>query len=275
MDSDGRVEPVRLHATDDLRAVGTVEVALILTKSAKTADAAQGAAQVLAPEGLAITLQNGLGNLEIIAHHVGAERATLGVTTQGASTRGEPGALYHGGAGLTYLATRPEIEEQVHTVAALFQQAGLPTEVVDDVTALMWGKLAVNAAINPLSALLRVPNGALTGSEWTRRLMRKAAQEVAAVAAAQGIALPFDDPAAQAEKVAGMTAYNRSSMLQDVLRGTETEIEVICGAVTRLGEALGVETPVNRTLYHLVKALETLYSVRIEKMEQDYPQWRL
>ena len=134
--------------------------------------------------------------------------------------------------------------------------------VAEDVDALLWGKLAVNAAINPLTALLRVPNGALLESPWAREVMRRAAGEVAAVAAARGIRLPFDDAGAQAEQVARQTALNRSSMLQDVLRGAESEIEAINGAVMRAAESAGVDVPANRLLYALVKALDETVSAR-------------
>jgi 2-dehydropantoate 2-reductase len=261
--ADGSVEDIRLRATNDPRAVGTADVALILTKAPKTDAAGRDAAAILAPDGLAITLQNGIGNLEALARQVGVARASLGVTTQGAAMEG-PGRLRFGGPGLTTLATRPEIAARVRALGDVLERAGMPTSIADDVTGLVWGKLAVNAGINPLTALLRVPNGALLDSAWALGILRAAANEVAAVAAAQRIELPFDDAAARAEEVARLTARNRSSMLQDVLRGTETEIEAICGAVARAGDAAGVPTPANRLLHELVKALEASYPARVE-----------
>jgi 2-dehydropantoate 2-reductase len=260
--NDGREAMVRLHVTDDIRTVGPVDVALIVTKAPKTASAAEGAALVLKPEGVAVTLQNGIGHLDILAGYVGRARAALGVTTLGAAMDG-PGRLRYGGPGRTVLATRPEIDAPIRALADLLHCAGLAVEVAEDVSTLAWGKLAVNAAINPLTALLRVPNGALLDSAWARMIMRQAAQEVAAVAAAQGITLPFDDAAAWAEEVARQTAHNRSSMLQDTQRGALTEIEVICGAVIRAADSLGLDTPTNRMLYHLIKALEESYPARI------------
>ena len=263
---DGHEDKVRLRALSDPRQVGQVDLALIVTKAGKTAAAAQATAEILAPNGLAITLQNGLGNEAVLADVLGADRVTVGVTTQGASTGGEPGVVIDGGAGLTVLATHPSIEARVRAVAALFEQGGLGVDVAIDVRALVWGKLAVNAAINPLTALLRVPNGALAESAWARTLMEQVADEVAAVAAAQGITLPMDT-AAQVCDVARRTAANRSSMLQDVLRGVETEIDAISGAIVRAGDALHVPVPVNRLLYTLVKALETAYPIQIRETE--------
>ncbi|MBN1310009.1 MAG: 2-dehydropantoate 2-reductase [Anaerolineae bacterium] len=260
--SQGQEHQVDLKVKNYTQAVDefssqTVDVALILVKSSQTAQAAEGAAQILQPGGLAITLQNGLGNLEVIAGRVGVERAALGTTTVGAAIDG-PGVLREGGMGVTHLATRPDIAMQIQAVAMMFEQGGLHTEIIEDLDPLIWGKLAINAAINPLTALLRVPNGMLLESGYARGLMGDAAREVAAVAAAKDIALPFPDPAARAEEVARLTALNRSSMLQDVLRGAPTEIDAICGAVIGEGRQLGVPAPVNAVLHRLIKALEAI-----------------
>ncbi|MCD4684867.1 MAG: 2-dehydropantoate 2-reductase [Anaerolineae bacterium] len=254
---DDREHDVRLRAVDDVDDVGPVDVALILTKTPKTETAADQVARILAANGIAITLQNGLGNQAILARTLGAERVTLGVTTLGAALDG-PGVLRAGGDGATYFATRPEIAPAVSDIAGVFEDAGLHTVLVDEVASLVWGKLAVNAAINPLTALLRVPNGALLASPRALHVLHLAANEVAAVAAAQEIVLPFDNAAQQAAHIAHLTARNRSSMLQDVTRGVRTEIDAINGAVVRTGEALAVSTPVNRLLYELVKALEDM-----------------
>ncbi len=112
----------------------------------------------------------------------------------------------------------------------------------------------MNAGINALSAILNVPNGELLARTEARTLMEQAANEVAAVAHAKGIALPFADAAAEARRVAAATAANLSSMLQDVLRGAPTEIDAINGAVVREGARLGVPTPANETLLRLVAA---------------------
>jgi 2-dehydropantoate 2-reductase len=135
------------------------------------------------------------------------------------------------------------------------REAGFNVETVADPDSLLWGKLVINAAINPLTALLRVPNGELLERGTARALMQAAACEAAAVAAAQGIRLPYPDPLAVAESVAQRTATNRSSMFQDIQRGAPTEIDAICGAVVQAGEEVGVPTPVNLTLWQLVKAL--------------------
>jgi 2-dehydropantoate 2-reductase len=253
---DGRQAHHTLRITNDLAEVPPADLALILVKSYQTTRAAQQAAHVLKLNGLAVTLQNGLGNLEILAEAVGPQRAGLGITAQGA-TMLAPGHLYHAGQGPTHLAQIPRREEQLVEVAALFNAAGLETTVVDNADSLVWGKLAINAGINPLTALLELPNGALAEDESLYQVMAAAASEVAQVAAAQGIRLPYLDAARRAAEVSKATAGNRSSMLQDVSRAAPTEIDAISGAVVRFGRRLGIPTPVNEFLLRLVKAKET------------------
>lgn len=251
----GEEKQIPLRATDDAALIGEVDLALILVKAAGTAKAARDAAKILAPDGLAMTLQNGIGNVEVLADAIGHERTAVGVTAQGAAVLA-PGVIRYAGPGPTHIATRPEIAMRVEGAAAMLTQAGFEVHVTDNLDSLVWGKLVINAGINALTAILRVPNGALLESEWARGLMNEAALEAATVAATSAIALPYDDPVDQVGAVARMTAPNRSSMLQDVLRGAPTEIETINGAVMRAGDRIGVPTPVNRALYYLVKAIE-------------------
>jgi 2-dehydropantoate 2-reductase len=149
------------------------------------------------------------------------------------------------------IGSHPRVEPLVN----LLRQVGFNVEVLADVDTLIWGKLVINAAINPMTALLRVPNGELLVRESARQLSADLAREVAALAKAQDIQLAFDNPVGAAEKVMEKTATNNSSMFQDVQRGAPTEIDAICGAVVRIGEQVGVQTPVNRVLWLMIRAL--------------------
>lgn len=254
---DGRHSHHALSVADDPASVGRVPVALVAVKSRQTPDAARLIARLLAADGLALTLQNGLNNRAALRAVLGRERVALGVTSQGATVIG-PGVVRHAGHGPTYIgrdaALGPAQRACLADLATLFNTAGFDTHLVDDTDALVWGKLAVNAAINPLTALLRVPNGFLVEHEVLLDIMRRTAAEVAAVAAAQGIILADD---ADERAVALATATNRSSMLQDVERGAPTEIDAICGAVARAGAAAGVATPLNARLCRLVGQIES------------------
>ncbi len=249
-DAAGRELSCRVRVTRDPKAARGSKVALVLVKSWQTERAAGQLAECLADDGLAITLQNGLGNDDILAGSLGRERVALGVTTTGATLLG-PGLVRPGGEGVVSLEAHP----RVGGAEAALRRARFNVEVVADTKSLVWGKLVVNAAINPLTALLRVPNGELLNRPSARVMMKALADETAAVALAQRVRLPFSNPAEAAENVARKTAANHSSMFQDVRRGAPTEIDAICGAVTRAGRRHGVPTPVNRVCWQLVQAM--------------------
>jgi 2-dehydropantoate 2-reductase len=254
-ETNGQEQLIRLNATNDLGQIPLADYVLVLVKGHQTARAARQAANILRPNGLAITLQNGLGNLVRLAEVVGQRRAAAGITAQGAEITA-PGKLRHAGTGPTYLAGTHAQVPKLQRLVDLFSHAGLETALIRNADSLIWGKLAINAGINPLTALLEIPNGLLAERDRLRIIMRAAATEVAAVATAQGIDLPFPDAADRTEEVSRATAANHSSMLQDIKRGVPTEIDAISGEVVRIGRQLGVPTPVNRLLFNLVKSKE-------------------
>ncbi len=232
---------------------GGIDIAFISVKSHATPEAAAQAAQALAPDGVAITMQNGLGNRERLAEVVGTHRALLGVTSHGATLLG-PGEVRHAGQGATHIAAEPARAAALH-IAALLTRAGFTSTVEPQIEQVVWRKLLVNVGINALTAILRVRNGALSehpSGEW---LVRAAVEEAAAVARAKQIVIP-EDPATVALAVARATAFNVSSMLADVTRRVPTEIDVINGAIVREGAALDIPTPVNLTLTRLVEMIE-------------------
>ncbi len=260
---DGRVEVIPVRATTDPAEVGQdVDLAIIFVKSPGTPFASRLAATLLKPEGLALSLQNGLGNIEIMADILGEERVVQGVTSHGATLLG-PGRVRHAGAGATHLATRPEIAARVQRISDLFTQAGFETHLSEDLVSLLWGKLIINVGINALTAILRVPNGVLAEIEPAGDLMAAAVAEAVRVAQAKNITLPYDDPQAQVKQVALATGANHSSMLTDVVRAAPTEIEFINGAIVREGQQLGLDTTVNQMLVWLVRAIEATYKERL------------
>lgn len=237
--------PVR--AVSDPRECQGAQLALVLVKAWQTERSARQLAECLAEDGIAISLQNGLGNREALAATLGLSRAKQAVTTLGATLLG-PGNVRPGGEGVTTLEAIPALD----VLAAYLTESGLRVERSDTVESLVWGKLVINSAINPLTALFKIPNGKLLESPPAREMMAALARETALVAAHQGIVLPFSDPVSVVEDVARRTASNHSSMFQDVLRGAPTEIDAICGAVARLG---GERAPLNRAMWQLVRAL--------------------
>jgi 2-dehydropantoate 2-reductase len=205
---------------------------------------------------LALTLQNGLGNRETLAETLGKSRVVQGVTTTGAMLLG-PGHALLAGEGVISIESHPgilPIEEILHS-------SGFNVQVVEDVRALMWGKLVINSAINPLTALLRVPNGALLKCPSAIALMSALANETAVVARSLDVDLPFRNPAQAAMSVAQRTEKNLSSMYQDVHRRVSTEIDSICGAIIQAGKEHNIPTPNNESMYYLIKAVQESYKI--------------
>jgi 2-dehydropantoate 2-reductase len=259
---DGSESNIPISATTDPAAVPEADLVILFVKSHATGEASQQARGFLAHDGLALTLQNGIGNAEAMAEVLGEERVVAGVTSHGATLLG-PGRVRHAGQGPTHVSTRPEIADRLRDVTAALEQAGFEVHMSEDLDTLVWGKLIINVGINALTAILRVPNGKLVEIPAARALMAEAVGEADAIRRAAGVRLPYGDPLARVEQVARATATNRSSMLQDVLRGAPTEIGVINEAIVSQGERLGVHAPVNRCLSTLVRAIEGSHDVRV------------
>lgn len=259
---DGGETIIPVSAATDPAAVPEADLAIIFVKSHATRQASEWASSFLASDGLALTLQNGVGNGETMAELLGAERVVTGVTSHGATLLG-PGRVRHAGKGPTHIATRPEIAGKLADVASVFERAGFEVHLSDDLDSLVWGKLIINVGINALTGILRVPNGQLVEIQAAGELMAQAVAEAVAVCQAKGITLPYDDPLGRVQEVARATATNRASMLQDVLRGVPTEIGVINAAIVRAGKQLGIPTPVNQFIVTTIRAIEGSYTTRV------------
>ena len=250
VDSDGSEHVYKVHATSDPRTCRGVKYALVLVKAWQTERIAEQLRECLAEDGLALTLQNGLGNREKLARSLGIERVALGITTGGATLLG-PGWVREGGMGIISM----ESHQALGPIERALQAANFEVNLVENAQSLIWGKLVINAAINPLTAILNVPNGKLLELESAHDMMKSLAEEAAQAAQAEDIKLPFSDPVAAAEEVARRTAANHSSMLQDVLRGAPTEIDAICGEIVKAGQKHNLDTPANWACWKLVKAM--------------------
>ncbi len=247
---DGSHQTYPVEASSHPRDFAGAQITIVLVKAWQTERAAAQLFDCLAADGVALTLQNGLGNREKLVAKLGAERVAVGVITTGATLLG-PGEVRWAGEGLISLQANAKIAP----LAEQLKVSGFKVATVDDVDSLIWSKLVINAAINPLTALLNIPNGELLSRPTARELSAALASEVATVANAMGIELTFADPVAAAQDVAKRTAANFSSMLQDVRRGAVTEIDAICGAVVQAGAEVGVPALVNATMWKLVSAL--------------------
>jgi len=240
----------------------TPDVVLVCVKSNQTHTVCEGLKTWLGRKARVVTLQNGLGNLEIMEKAFGKDQVLGGVTAQGATLL-EPGHIRHAGQGETIIGPQGPPEDPVAKIASAFNKAGFETRTVDNVNDLIWGKLIINVGINALTAITRLKNGRLPEIEGTRTVMDQAVKEAVAVACKKGIELPYPHPIGRVHEVCRATAGNIASMLQDVLKEKPTEIQQINGVVVRLGARLNVPTPANEILVDLVKTLEESYEKRI------------
>jgi 2-dehydropantoate 2-reductase len=263
VEPDGKeaVIPVR-KATLKPEEAGKVDLVILLPKSRQTREAARSARCLFGPETVGLTVQNGLGNPEAIEAVVGEGKILAGVTMN-ASTFLGPGRMLYAGRGETVIGEmRGGPSPRAEKIAAAFNRAGLSTKVSAEIWNDAWGKLLVNAGVNPLTAITRLANGVMMDHPEAREIMKNLVEEGKRVALAKGIRLPYTDAVKKVEDACIATRPNHSSMLQDVLAQRETEVDFINGAIVREGERLGVETPVNRTITNLVKTIEKTYSIR-------------
>jgi 2-dehydropantoate 2-reductase len=242
---------VKIAATDNPADCANSDLVLVLTKANRTQAAVERADSILREDGLALTFQNGLGNVEILREVFGPERAAGGSAVLGAYLIA-PGVVRSSGEAAVWVEQHPRALPAIELLAS----AGFETHLAPDLDAILWAKLVANAAINPLSALLRMPNGELVEREKVRLTLEAVARETAGIAAALGITLPFDDPAAYVVDVARRTASNHSSMLQDIEAGRETEVDAINGAVIAAAGRAGLLAPWNINMLQMIKAAE-------------------
>jgi 2-dehydropantoate 2-reductase len=238
---------------------------LFCVKSYDTKTAAKAIQSFVSKDATVVSLQNGLGNIELLAETFGANRVIAGVTSMGA-TLTEEGVCRHAGEGETLFGRLDgSLTVALKDLREIFLKAKVPAKISRDVTGLIWSKLIVNVGINALSAITRLKNGSLTSFEGSRRLMKEAVQEAFRVAKRKRIKLPFDDPLAKASSVCEATADNVSSMLADILAQKRTEIDYLNGAIVRQADSLGLKAPVNALLVDIIKTLESGYQDQVRE----------
>jgi len=256
---------VKIKSTANPKEIGIADLVIICVKAYHTKEAILHAKPLVGEDTAVLTLQNGIGNIEIISEVVGQEKVIGGVTNQGATLL-ETCHIRHAGKGETVIGRIDgKIPVEMRAIREIFNKAGLETRICRDIKGLLWSKLTINAGINALAAITRLPNGKLVELESTRRILMDAVTEATRVAKRKRIKLIYDDPLAKVEAVAEATAGNICSMLQDVLRKKRTEIDFINGVIVRLGQELGIPVPVNALLVDLVKTIEASYSLVVDK----------
>ncbi len=245
--------------------IGACDLVVICVKSYSTEEVCRDIKELVGDKTAILTLQNGIGNVQIIVDHFGGDKVIGGVTNHGATLIGV-GHVRHAGKADTIIGrTDGKLTGILRTIQNILTKAGFETKVSKDIGAVLWSKLIINVGINALTAITRLPNGLLTEYEGTRELLKAAVQEAVKIAKRKRIKLLYDDPIQKVESVCKATAANVSSMLQDVLNQKRTEIDYINGAIVRQGKGLGMQTAVNEALTNLVKTIEAAYDKALLK----------
>ena len=258
IEREGKVRKVTVNATTDKSQIGKTDLAIIFVKSNQTGDAAGTASELVVNNGFVLTLQNGMGNADIIGEVIDPGRIIAGTTSHGATMLG-PGSIRHAGTGPTVIGMWSGIQKTgIQKIADVFNKAGIVTETVDDVRNVIWAKLLVNVGINAITALTGIKNGRILDLSATKALSCAAVEEAMEVARAQGVKVA-DNTVEHVFQVAEATRDNRSSMGQDVDNRRQTEISAINGAVVKEAEKLGINVPVNQTLNALIETLQAHY----------------
>ena len=245
----------RVHATNEVDEIPRCDYGIVATKSIHTRAAISAAGHIFDQTSAVCSVQNGVGNEEIIAEHV---HWVIRGTTFPAGHIIEPGHVGFDIRGDTWVGPFEPTNtpmERVEELAGLITRAGMNTIALADARGAQWTKLIFNAGTNPVGALTLLHHGAAAFFPPTGDLFDALIDEGLAVAKALGIKLD-GDPKALVRKAANAPGKHKASMLQDVLARRQTEVDFMNGAIVRAGESLGVPTPLNRAVWQLVKGLE-------------------
>lgn len=250
------VDFVPAQAFTQARGINEAELTLLAVKSYDTLTAVQSASHLISDSAPILTLQTGLGNIEVMEQLVKPQQIIGGFTFMAAAALG-PGVVRQGGVGKTYIGEPAGgMSERVRDIAAMFSEVGLECTPVHRFSGRLWCKVIVFSAINALSAVLRVKNGSLLESMESITLMKRMVDEGRQVARVQAVDLVFHDLYDLLFEACRRTDQNISSMLQDILSGHRTEIEAQCEALVRYGKEAGVATPTQQTMVELVRFVE-------------------
>ncbi len=250
---------VNLNATSDPNDLPRCDYGIVATKGIHTGRAIAQVAHAIDDESAVCSVQNGVGNEEIIAEHV---RYVIRGTTFPAGHPIAPGHVGFDIKGDTWIGPFEPTNtpmSKVEELAGIITRSGMNVIALHDARGAQWTKLIFNAATNPVGALTLLHHGAAARFPATAQLFNDLISEGEAVAKALGIEL-HGDPRALVEKGASAAGKHRASMLQDVMAQRETEVDFMNGAIVKWGEETGTPTPLNKAVWELIKGLEHAWS---------------
>ena len=260
--SSGEILKAYPLASSNPQDVQDSDLMVVFVKSTVTNAVAEQFKAYAKPETIVLTLQNGLGNEDILRKHFGEQRTAAGVTSQGATFL-EPGKIRHAGNGPTHICMSDKKNGKLTDIVKVFIKSGFEIDIAENIADLVWSKLIINVGINAVTAVSGLENGKILNYPGLKTIMADLVREAVMVAEKKEIKLSYPDPLQVVYDVSGKTALNRSSMLQDFDRGSLTEIDFINNAIVREGVKLGIETPHNSLIARLVKSMEVINRERM------------
>jgi 2-dehydropantoate 2-reductase len=236
---------------------GPADLVILAVKSYQLPEAIRHMKNQVGKDTIIVSLLNGISSEEILAETFGPDHVLYAMCVSIDANR-EGNSVTYTSLGTIVFGERQNrvLSPQVKAVMELFEKASIPYRVPEDMYRELWWKYMINVGINQCSAVLRGRYGLFQSNEYARQLMESAMREVIQLSHKTGANLSEDDLARWYDVLHALNPASRTSMLEDVENGRVTEVDAFSGTVCRLGEKYGVETPVNRTLYYMIKAME-------------------
>ena len=244
-----------VQATTSPKNVPKADIAVILVNTYATAQAAASACVLLKDKGFALTLQNGLGNIEVLQEVLGESRVLAGLSYHSADLKG-PGTVSHTNKGPTYLGELDcSRSTRLAELEALMERAGMEPVVEPDIMTTIWGKFVHNCGINAVCAITDLRPGHIQDIEALDEFQSYIIEETLALVEARGIEIASKNPLQEIKEYC-TRKFHRVSMLQHLARGRRSEIDALNGYVVRESKKLGLSCPYNESLTALIKGLQ-------------------
>jgi len=242
---------VQARAAISAAGIPKADAVLICVNAYSTRDAGLTAAAILKEEGYALTLQNGVGNVETLTEILGARRVLAGLSFQSGDLQA-PGKVMHTNNGETFVGELDRARTgRLETIRGLFEEGGLNPVLVEDVVVTIWSKFVHNCGINALCAITGLRPGEIREVPSLDEFQTGVINETVALVRAKGITLPDPDPLSTIKEYCAHK-FHRPSMMQHLDRGQLTEIDSLNGYVARESARLGMPAPCNDALTRLM-----------------------
>ncbi len=233
------------------------DLLIVAVKSSHLPTAVEEMKSLIGPDTIVMSLLNGISSEELIAEEVGMEHVIYSFAVGMDAVRIGTQTRYTNPGKIVFGEERNDVlTERIKAIEQLFVKAGIPYQIPVDMQKALWSKFMMNTGINQTSAVLRAPYGIFQQDSEARKLMLIAAREVFMLSQLCGINLTEDDVNNFLQILDGLDPAGKTSMLQDVEAGRKTEVDFFAGTVVALGKKYNVETPVNQTLYYIIKSME-------------------